>query len=410
MKTRLTLCLLLMMPGISISTMAQPVITREANHPRAGDVLIQQEVEYQDPGKPEKDAVWNFSRLIPVEKKKGVFTGTFDNILPNEDLSKYLQVITSSDVEVSYLTGNDGHTLRGLENGYINNYNSGGDSLLIGNWECPSTRMESILPQVFLTYPFAYKNKITNYYSSYGVYCDRMGVKLMGSIETEADGYGMLILPGNDTIRNVLRVKIVKTALEEKESSYEKKNGKEWKVKGDSIAALIKLYKKELPTTEIVRWYAEGYRYPVLEMIYGYTDSGGNKKADETRRAFFYDPVQQDVDYLSSDTVNHTIATKKNQSSMKVEASSQAEPILFDYNLYPNPVGSDLTVDMHFSEKTTVRFSLFTVSHLLVYQSVKESPKGHSTVHIPMSGLQKGQYLLHISCGEKTAAEKIIKK
>ena len=286
--------------GIYISASAQYVITREANRPRAGDVLFQQEVEYQNPGKSGKNVVWDFSRLFPVEKKKGISTKSFDRIQPGEDITKYLQIITSSEVRVSYLSSDSGQVMRGLEPGFINSYNSNGDSLAIWHQENPSMRMEFSLPQVLLTYPFTYKNQITSYYSGYGVYCDRLGVKLVGSIETEADGYGTLVLPGNDTIHNVLRVKTVKTELEEKEAAYQKKNGKEWKIKDDSIAALLKLYKKELPTTEIVRWYAESYRYPILEMIYHYTNLGGNKKTDEVRQAFFYDPVQQEVDYMSS--------------------------------------------------------------------------------------------------------------
>jgi len=401
-----------MMILLSISfTKAQHTLTREANRPRIGDILLTQEVEYGDPGKSGKDIVWNFSKLIPVEKQKGLVTKSLDQIRPGEDITNYLQMITSSEVQVSYLAGDSGQVMRGLEPGFIYSYNIDGDSLSIVKQEWPSTRMEFSLPQVLLAYPFTYKDRITSYYSGYGVYCERLGVKLVGSIETEADGYGTLILPGNDTIQNVLRVKIVKTELEEKEASYEKKNGKEWKIKGDSIEALLKLYKKELPTTEIVCWYAKGYRYPILEMICHYTNPGGNKNEDEVRQAFFYDPIQQEMDYLSNDRVNQT----HEQPAMKAPSSflkiTPVEPqVSLDYNIYPNPVRTDLKVDLHCLEHTSIKFSLFAVNNSLVYQSVRETPQGHSTVIIPMSGMQTGQYLLHIDYGKKAIVEKIIKK
>ena len=354
MKTKAILFLLAFV--LIINTLcAQYVLTREANYPRAGETLLQEEVEYQDPGKNGKDIVWNFSRLIPVEKKKFVLSKPIETISPNEDIRQYLKEISSSEITFSYFLSDSGRMMQGSENGFINSYNTNSDSLSIWNQENPSTRMEFSLPQVLLTYPFAYKNHNTKYYSGYGVYYDLQGVKLVGSVDVEADGYGALILPGNDTVRNVLRVKTVKTAIEEKESSYEKKNGKEWKIKGDSIAALIKLNKKNLPTTEIVRWYAQGYRYPILEMIHSYTDLGGNKKSDEIRQAFFYDPVQQEVDYMSNDPVNRAIESKQPQSSMKAVVTSvspsQGAPaiktVALDYNIYPNPVESELKVDLH---------------------------------------------------------------
>ena len=415
MKSQLLILPFAFMLGVN-STQAQYVLTREANYPRSGEILIQKEVKYQDPGKSGKDIVWDFSRLVPVERKKGIFTKPFGTILPGEDIRQYLQEIISSEVEFSYLSEDSGRIVRGLENGFINSYSANSDSLSIWNQENPTTRMEFSNPQVLIIYPLAYKSRITHYYSGYGVYCERMGVKLVGGIDTEADGYGTLILPGNDTVRNVLRVKIVKTAIEEKESSYEKKNGKEWKIKGDSIAALIKLNKKALPTTEIVRWYAEGYRYPILEMIHSYVDLGGNKKENETHQAFLYDPIQQEADYLSSDAVNYAITSKQQQSIRKASAfpsfqtASEIDDMSFDYNIYPNPVDNELKVDLHLLKQSSAQINLYNINGQVVYQSVKECPVGHSTVIIPVSGLSKGNYVFHIICGEKTVLEKIIKK
>ena len=407
-----TVILLLMLMGVS--GVAQHVITHEANHPHFGDVLNIQEVMYPDPGKSGKNIVWNFSKLIPVEREKGIFKKQFNEILPGEDITKYLEMITTDIVQVSYHSSDSGRIIRGLEFGYINSYNDIGDSLAIWEMEWSSSRMEYILPQVLFTYPFTFKDKSTCYFSAYGVLYERMGVKLVGSVETEADGYGTLILPGNDTIYNVLRVKIVKTELEEIEGSYNKKNGKEWKVKGDSIEALLKLHKKDLPTTEIIRWYAEGYRYPVLETIYSYKNLGGNKKTDEIRMAYYYDPLQQDADYMASDAINKAIVSKTEHPAMKVSVPRQiAHPIEtnpFKYRIFPNPTQDDLTVELYLDFEATVKTSLFTLKGSLVYQSENKKPDGHSTKHVPMSNLPKGQYVLYINCGETTISEKIIKK
>ena len=91
------------------------------------------------------------------------------------------------------------------------------------------------------------------------------------------------------------------------------------------------------------------------------------------------------------------------------DTTPSVEPVPFDYNVYPNPVKDDLNVDLHCLKRASMQFSLFTLNNLRVYQSVKECQQGHSTITIPMSGMQKGEYFLHISCGEKTVVEIIIK-
>ena len=132
------------MLSVSIYTKAQHTLTHQANCPRPGDILLKQEIEYQDPGKFGKNMVWNFSKLVPVEKKKGLFSKSFDQIQPCEDITKYLQIITNSDVQFSYLTADSGRIVRGLENGFINSYNASGGLYSFG--EATASSMCMMLP------------------------------------------------------------------------------------------------------------------------------------------------------------------------------------------------------------------------------------------------------------------------
>jgi len=95
MKTQQISILLAIILVISVPLKAQYVVTSQANRPRPGDNLVMQEIEYPDPGKSGKNIVWNFGKLMPVEKKKGTITKPLNQMQPGEDITKYLQMPSS---------------------------------------------------------------------------------------------------------------------------------------------------------------------------------------------------------------------------------------------------------------------------------------------------------------------------
>ena len=177
----------------------------------------------------------------------------------------------------------------------------------------------------------------------------------MGTVSSKADACGMMILPGGDTLRNVLRVKTVKKiASSTKPLFFQEEDTPETWVSNDSIDY-------RLSTDSVVmevatyRWYVEGYRYPVFETV----RSISHKRRQEREifnTAFFYPP--QDHCYLETDPENQRIAELQNKNRKDcnpLEATT--------CNVYPNPVSTTLYVELFLPVEAKIKIQVRPVAN-----------------------------------------------
>lgn len=94
-------------------------------------------------------------------------------------------------------------------------YKLSNDSLQLWGFENPTTVIRNSHPELILKFPVSYGDIVKDYYQGNGRYCERFSLSTMGTIESVADAYGMMILPNQDTLRNVLRIKSVKRIAED---------------------------------------------------------------------------------------------------------------------------------------------------------------------------------------------------
>lgn len=266
MKLFLFFMLAVMAP---LQLFSQYSLERTTHLPRPGDRLGKQETAYKSPGAKGTGIVWDFSEL--------------ENRNANYEL-RYTSPHLGSD------------TIVGIEHRTMYRYQLSGDTLFTPGYENSTTRIGYRIPESLLIFPFPYGRSLTTCFGGKGNYCNRLGIDICGRSTVTADATGLMILPGGDTLRHVLRVHTCKLVFERTGP------GPAHAVAGvDTVAGPV-CYRDSVNRyladdsahfqIDTWRWYAEGYRYPVFESIHSAICKSG-KKSTHFSTSFYYPPKEQ---------------------------------------------------------------------------------------------------------------------
>lgn len=369
---------------------AQEKLLTSANMPRPIDKIFKQQVDYKNPGKSGANVFWNFGQLNTIDKKYSI---------------NYRKPGTATDT----IIGTEHHT------SYY--YLLRGDSLMLSGYENQTTIMDYEKPELLLHFPVVYGDSINSYYFGTGKYCGKLDMMACGTSKSVADAYGMLILPGGDTLRHVIRVHTVKLISEKIQPIHEQDTLQmdSSYVKSLSSADIQHLLDRDsvVLQEDIFKWYAAGYRYPIFETITtgNLCDKG---KTPYFSTAFFYPPA--DHDYLVSDEENKKIQDQLNKDRLNNRGKEKTKNSLSDdmdfrYNFYPNPVHTTLSFEYYISKEAMVSYELYTLSGMLVFRTNSENmQQGAHEYQIDMGQCLPGTYVLHVCVNENVYNEKIIKK
>ncbi len=347
---------------------------------RSGDVIVKQQVDYKDPGRSGEDVLWDFSSLTPVDKQ----------------------------YSLAYSESRNGR-IKGTEHRTIYYYELRNDSLLSWGFENTTTLMKHHQPELHLKFPVVYGDKTRSYFHGHGEYCSQLELHSLGTFESEADAYGLLVLPNKDTLTHVLRIRTVKILADESrvwdpnplDDVTINADSIERRLSGDSLFFVLETY----------RWYEKGYRYPVFETIRSWAVQNG-KESDYMNTAFFYPP--QEHYYIDDDELNLAILKSMEDSgadSPENEGEKPSYPALTHYNFYPNPVDDFLTIEYDASEGTLVEISLYTIQGIQLVTNSSISPSnGIHSFQLQMNEYERGNYVLRLQSGKEVRSEIIIKK
>lgn len=235
---------------------AQHSLQSRYNMFRADDQIIKQQVKYKEPGRTGENVLWDFSKLTALDDEYSLNYSSWEN------------------------------SIVGTEHNTMYYYSLSNDSLLLWGYENSTTLMKNDQPELLLQFPVAYKSATKSYYYGSGKYCDRLQLNAVGTIETEFDAFGMMILPNKDTLKNVLRIHTTKYIAEESKplSSFGRNihrpeendrhpiplitsDSIDYRLSSDSILFVV----------ETFRWYERGYRYPVFETIQSWVQKQDQK-------------------------------------------------------------------------------------------------------------------------------------
>jgi len=377
MKNRLLLLLL----SIPVMLPAQHGLKSELNGFRAEDVLYKQQVDYKNPGRTGANVLWDFSQL---------------NVINDE-------------YELVYSTLND-TVITGMEHLTQYHYSLQNDSLLLWGFDNQTTQLHNRQPELLLKFPVNYGNKTQSDYYAHGKYGNRLEMEAMGTIETHADSYGMMILPSKDTLKQVLRTKTVKYIAENTRpisDSYYEKLKSPLQISSDSIVRRL-ANDSVIFVVETFRWYAKGYRYPVFETVRSWEQHlKAGRRHEFLATAFFYPP--QEHYYLDDDSENLALLDSE---GIYIDSPEPDPWEGLTYNILPNPVRTGaLKVEMYLPKSANIRVNLRS-SMGMVYLNADKGyqPEGIYSFQTDVSGLSLGNYILDIWLDDYLISEIIMKR
>jgi hypothetical protein len=370
---------------INTSVFSQYALTDKNNLPRVGDEIIKQQVKYKDIGRKGENVIWNFSQQQAVNSEY--------------KLSYHAPKLTKED---TYILGldtfpagevNPEDLIIGYEH-YTHYYYQVQDNrlLLLGHGNSVS-QMHHEKPLPIAQFPFNYGDSINDNYHSLTLYAGAKPMKSEGDISVAADAYGMMILPNQDTLRNVMRVKTIRTIVEIPDT-----------------ATTTKRRPKSVPVNTRVEnylWYAKGYRYPIFETIRN-IDTNDSIHSEYFATAFFYPPVEHY--YLENDAENSAVLDSLATEELYKNDPQQWLRDNFTCNFNPNPVSHLLNVEYHLEEGAEVGVTLYSSTTGWSRQiPVGMKQRGYYTETFDCSGLPIGIYILRFNVRGLIVSNIIIK-
>jgi hypothetical protein len=375
---------ILLLMSIPTILSAQHLLTSELNLPRTGDELIKQQVEYKNPGRTGDNVLWDFSQLNPINNAYSLIysePGLFNDSL---------FIMGRDTLSASNLKETD-RLIIGTEHNTMYYYRLSGDTLHCLGHENPATLLQHTAPLLSNIFPVNYQDKHSESYASQGIYSMTVPFETTGEITTEADAFGMMVLPSGDTLKHVMRTKTTQTIVET------------IAMQPDTIINRSKV--------ETCKWYERGYRYPVFETVKTqvFNDTATTERF---RTAFFYPPQEQFE--LGEDAENDAelavIASEETENNANSENPEDPWEGL-TYNIYPNPVRTLLEVEIYLPRPAHIRYQVRTTTGLLYKDENKGFyPEGICRFQSNVSTLPIGNYILDIWLDEKLISEIIMKR
>lgn len=353
--SHIILCLLLGLLFCSRELNSQIYLTSSANMPRVGDNICRRQIHYFSPGNNGEEQVWDFR---DVE-------------------------FTADRQFLSFSCDSDSIVLYGSSQNFLQKLKISGDTLNLIGYET-SLKSMAYNPHIpLIAFPCTYGDHIIQQYEGDGHYCNKCILKTNGIIESEVDATGTIYFNDNDTLCNVTRIHQICTA------------GICQHLPEDSIPRTSDIKQR---IEERYLWFARGYRYPVFETnsITIYNDL---LPVSCQQTAFCILPSDQ---ILTGDSINQLILFNDS-----IERITEESPPIFHYTVtldgqYVNvsySLDSDATINAILCDRTGVAYRRVTERRLASTSDV---------LHINISGLRGGVYILYLNVNGQIFSERII--
>lgn len=335
------------------------------NNPRSGDALDVNVIDVKSAGSAGQDRVWDFS----------------NNDADNRQISiKYLECPEYPDCMMRVSCGT-----RLYER-------MSGDSLTYIGTESNTLKIELDKPETLAVYPMVYGDSILGSFYGRGKYCDKFGVRVVGEYLTKADATGTLILPDGNMLYNVIRLhthRDFSVLFFATDSTWVSR--KDYTEK--DIRRLIQ-NDSTVVQTDIYRWYASGYRYPLLEY---HTESLNGDIYSNLAYCF---PVFDQSALLDVENEEMRAKVSDKQSPEKAAASG-----MLPYTFLFNKTNGVACVTADSAVPVDMEAVLASVEGI-TYQTFMKRKVKSATINFDCSNLPQGQYAAYIRIGSNRYTEK----
>ena len=271
-------------------------------------------------------------------------------------------------------------------------------------FENNQTKVEYDVPAVVLPLSAVTGSGTEGTFHGWGMYCETAMMRVCGTFSSAVDGRGTLLLPDGKKLENVFRVCSKKAELGI--ACTELKTRGELiayvdsirPFNADSITAHLKGNPDGVVHTETFRWYAPGYRYPIIE-ITSYSTGSGKPYA---RKARCFTPGEQEKLYDPENEDTRLTAKNHNNAANNSEEDASEADITQPYSIAKD--GNGITVYPEGKNRGIMR-ALLSDSSGIVFKTASSNGDGHAV--ISCSGLHRGEYILYIETEGVTYSEKI---
>ena len=361
----LTLAILAIMPALPC--FSQPRLLETEHGLRAGDSLTVQVVEQFSPGVPGRGRIWDLSG-----------------------------VGTISESPAWCYAEDGGMTVSCLD--ALFHYTADGGTLRLAGFENRRALASFHAPLPVLRWPVSYGDSLLSDITGGAVWCERTFMTVRGTASSRADAYGTLILPGGDTLRNVMRIHSRRQVR-----LHEIDSVRTWDaLRRMTPAALAPSPDTPDETHEAYLWLAPGCRYPVAALL-----SYGTPRGSGTAALLCPPAVQYAME--QPDPVNETVRLALQSGTYSPDGSGdagQGTPLL-TYTAVQDTSSRTVSVSCSVDGGGTLSLVL-TDAAGVVYDSMtaRLSPGETRSFSLSYAALPRGQFVLHLSAGSERHTEK----
>lgn len=343
--------------------------------PRSGDEIVKSQVSFCAPGDIGDSIVWNFQDLEFLNSRQDLFyTGRLDSVL-----CRYLQ-------------------------GSVYRYtlSQSQDTLLFLGYENPTSHVSFVSPVPILRFPFSYGDSLSTSFVGIGGYSHTYALKVYGNVHTAIDACGLLILPGPDTLCNVMRLHRKEIIGQQFSSAFQVEEfpdslSVEAMLQDDSVTWQVDTY----------QWYLPGYRYPILETMEN-TVFVKDISKQHYRFSSLFSPEEQR--FLNSDEENvlYRDPLYRVQNEDKNNSSNELAPISIQCDV--DRVNHIATLRYNLTHEESVEILLVNISGVvLYYEPTQKKWPGFYSSEIDFHNFGGNEFILSIIIGDKKESWKITK-
>ena len=254
--------------------------------------------------------------------------------------------------------------------------------------------------------PMTVGDSVQGIFHGRGTYGDKMAMRQYGRYKTKAVSIGTLVLPDNESLRNVLHVHTEKTIS----SQYYPIN------QLDSLPPYttdsVKMYMQKdssITHATIDRWYAPGYRYPIIEK----RQVAQGSDIPLLKQVLYYPSEQQESDNPDDEEntmVRSILAAldRQGEAGGSERNNIRKKDGIPVRNVKVKVNGTSVSVSYDLTSDATIRASVCDVSGIVYRQQVKDGLAGDSyMMTIECDGLRHGQYVLYMNVNGQVASQAI---
>ena len=282
-----------------------------------------------------------------------------------------------------------------VERGTCHTFSQQGDSLLISGYRSRLSEVSYDEQEVYLLLPMAAGDSIQGFFHGRGTYGDKVALRQYGRYKTKAVGVGTLLLPDSVSMDNVLRVHTERLISCKQYPITQLDSLLPYTT--DSVSASL-MTDTAVYSVHTDRWYAPGYRYPVVERRIVFNGDG----SPGISQTLYYpagNQVADNPDDEANAAIRALMADRYKQKNTALNSDTNPdEAATFLRNIKVSINGTAVSVSYDFLKDATVTALVCDVTGIVYRQQSQTGRAGESNqMTIRCDGLRKGQYVLYLN-------------